>query len=194
MAAVQQMPPEAQQQIAPILAKLQNMPTEQREQHLSELLQELQQSMGGQQGMGGPQQPPGMEAQAADEDLYAAAQQQGLGALGGQEEMPTPPQDPAAEDAQQAEASAIEAKNELDNVKVTLSVRELLDLIGKGSATASLLKVKQLADTHKQKMDQTKAKAESEQQKQTQEQQQQAQEAQQGMMGGGGIYSAPMGG
>jgi hypothetical protein len=184
MAAVQKLPPEAQQQISPILEKLQNMPTEQREQHLSELLQELQQSMGGSQS-------PGMEAQAADEDLYAAAQQQGLG---GQEEIPAPPQDPAAEDAQQAEASAIEAKNELDNVKVTLSVRELLDLIGKGSATASLLKVKQLADTHKQKMDQTKAKAESEQQKQTQEQQQQAQEAQQGMMGGGGIYSAPMGG
>ena len=96
---------------------------------------------------------------------------------------------PGVEEADQAEASAIEARNELDNVKVSLTVRELLDLVGKGSATASLLKVKQLADTHKQKMDQTKQKAESDQQAQAQE----SQQSQQGMMGGG-IYPAPMGG
>jgi hypothetical protein len=95
----------------------------------------------------------------------------------------------AGQDAAQAEASAIEAKNELDNVKVTLSVRELLDLVGKGSATASLLKVKQLADTHQQKMEQTKQKAEVQQQQASQQQQ----ADQQGMMGGGGIYPQPMG-
>lgn len=106
--------------------------------------------------------------------------------------MPPQQQDPAAEDAAQAEQSAIEAKNELDNVKVTLSVRELLDLVGKGSATASLLKVKQLADTHQQKMEQTKQKAEADQQKAQAQQQQQQQADQQGMMGGG-IYPTPMG-
>jgi molecular chaperone DnaK (HSP70) len=83
----------------------------------------------------------------------------------------------------------IEAKNELDNVRVSLTVRELLDLVGKGSATASLLKVKQLADTHKQKMDQNKQKIDAAQQEQASSQQ----EAQQGMMGGG-IYPTPMGG
>jgi hypothetical protein len=103
------------------------------------------------------------------------------------------PQDPsqqAEEDATQAENSAVEAKNELDNVRVSLSVRELLDLVGKGSATASLLKVKQLADTHQQKMEQTRQKAESDQQKAQADQQQQ----QQGLIGDGGIYSSPMGG
>ena len=94
--------------------------------------------------------------------------------------------------AQSAEASAVNAKNELDNVRVTLTVRELLDLIGKGSATASLLKVKQLADAHNQKMEGIKQKAEMEQQKQQQEQQAAAQQAQQGMMSGGIYQSGPM--
>ena len=150
--------------------------------------------MTGMQQQGGGAQPPpqqgGMEAQAADEDLYAAAQQ-GMPSgdpMGGGGDM-FPPQDPADADAEHAEASAVEAKNELDNVKVTLSVRELLDLVGKGSATASLLKVKQLADTHKQKMDQTRQKAEADQQQQAQEQ-----AAQQNSMMSGGIYPSPMDG
>jgi hypothetical protein len=154
-----------------------------------------------------------MVAQAAEEDMYG-----GLGSpqdamndippeliqqylqeqSGGEQQsqdMPTEAapaqQDPVEEDAANAEASAIEAKNELDNVKVTLSVRELLDLVGKGSATASLLKVKQLADTHKQKMEQTRQKAESQQQQQEQKSQSAQQE---GMMNSGGIYPTPMGG
>jgi hypothetical protein len=132
-----------------------------------------------------------MEAQAADEDLYAAQQgqmadPQAAAMMGGAPQAPDQAQ-AASEDAGQAEASAIEAKNELDNVKVTLTVRELLDLTSKGTATASLLKVKQLADTHQQKMQQSKQKADTAQQQA--EQQQQAQ--QQGMMSGG-IYSAPM--
>jgi hypothetical protein len=140
-----------------------------------------------------------MMAQAsAEEDLYAAMQGGGEGQPGmmpPQESSPMPqggevaPQDAGAADADNAEASAIEAKNQLDNVKVTLTVRELLDLIGKGSATASLLKVKQLADSHKQKMEQTKQKADATQQQAQQKQQ----EASQGMMGGGGIYPTAMG-
>jgi hypothetical protein len=125
-----------------------------------------------------PQQDPqGMVAQASMEEMLLAQQQGGA------------PQEDPTQDAQAAENSAIEAKNELDNVKVTLSVRELLDLIGKGSATASLLKVKQLADTHQQKMEQIRQKAEADQQSAQQAQQSQ----QQGMMGGGGIYPSPMG-
>jgi len=195
MAAFQQLPPEAQQQVAPILQQLQGLPPEQREQHLSELLQQV---AGAQQSQGQPQgQPQGMVAQAAFEDQYVDPSQQ-LGMDPSQQpamdQAAMPMQDSqeqAAEDASQAEASAIEAKNELDNVKVTLSVRELLDLVGKGSATASLLKVKQLADTHQQKMEQTKQKAEADQQKAQQDQQ--AQQQDQGMMGGG-IYPTPMGG
>jgi hypothetical protein len=151
-----------------------------------------------------------MVAQAADEDIYGQPGldsippeliQQYMQAQQGGEALDQMPQeqasseapaqqDTAEEDAANAEASAVEAKNELDNVKVTLSVRELLDLVGKGTATASLLKVKQLADTHKQKMEQTRQKAEADQQKA-----QQGQTAdQQGMMGSGGIYPTPMGG
>lgn len=160
---------------------------------------------------------PGMVAQAAEEDMYGGVGldsippeliQQYMQQQGGEDpsaqqdpmmaqdpsaqaEAPAPAQqDPVEEDAANAEASAVEAKNELDNVKVTLSVRELLDLVGKGSATASLLKVKQLADTHKQKMEQTRQKAETQQQQQAQ----QGQTDQQGMMNSGGIYPTPMGG
>ena len=94
-----------------------------------------------------------------------------------------------SQEIQQAQSSADQTTNELDNVKVTLSVRELLDLVGKGTATASLLKVKQLADTHQQKMDQSKQKAEAANQKQQQQAQQQSQD--QGI-NSGGIYPSPM--
>ena len=191
MAAAQQLPPQVQQQVAPMLQQLQSLPPEQREQQLMQLLQQLQT----QQPQGMPPQG-GMTAQAsAEEDMYAAMQGGG-DMYGGGQEAAMPQQDPAAmqqasgtEDADNAEASAVEAKNELDNVRVSLTVRELLDLVGKGSATASLLKVKQLADTHKQKMEQTRQKAETDKQQASQDQQAQ----QQGMMGGGGIYPTAMG-
>jgi hypothetical protein len=190
-----QLPEEVQQQLEPLIEQLHGLPPEQKQQQLTQLAQQLSSMM--QQGQ---QQPPqgqpqgGMEAQAADEDLYAAQQAQ-MGdpqaMMGGGAPQPQPSPEQAqqdvAEDAGQAEASAIEAKNELDNVKVTLTVRELLDLTSKGTATASLLKVKQLADTHQQKMQQSKQKADTAQQQA--DQQQQAQ--QQGMMSGG-IYSSPM--
>ena len=212
MAAAQQLPPELQQQVAPMLQQLQSLPPDQREQQLMQLLQQIQQPQGtppqgtppqgtppqgtppqGTPPQGTPPQgmPPqgGMTAQAsAEEDMYAAMQGGG-DMYGAGQEAAMPQQSSGTEDADNAEASAIEAKNELDNVRVSLTVRELLDLVGKGSATASLLKVKQLADAHKQKMEQTRQKAETDKQQASQDQQAQ----QQGMMGGGGIYPTPMG-
>jgi hypothetical protein len=189
LAEVQKLPPEAQQQIAPILEKLQSMPPDQLDQYLQSLLAQMHQMEAGGQPQAAPQQ--GMIAQAAEgEDMYTAMQgMQGMQqdpSAGGQ---PQAPQEQAMQDADHAESSAIEAKNELDNVRVSLTVRELLDLVGKGSATESLLKVKQLADTHKQKMEQSRQKAEAAQQEQAQNQQ----ADQQGMMNGG-IYPTPMGG
>ena len=207
MTAVQQLPPQVQQQVIPLIQQLMAMPPQEREQHLQELLQQMTAMQGGgQPPQGDPSQmaamqggqPPqgGMEAQAADEDLFAAAQQGGgmdpsaQGGEGGADMsalLGAAQQDPAAQDADNAESSAIEAKNELDNVRVSLTVRELLDLTSKGTATASLLKVKQLADSHKQKMEQTRQKAEADQKQQAQEQ-----TAQQNSMMGGGIYPSPM--
>jgi hypothetical protein len=187
MNALQQLPPQVQQQIAPIIQNLQAMPPEQREQELAQILEQV----ASEAGTGAPAtQQQGMEAQASEEEakqaeMDPAMMQQMMAAQPAQDS-----QQQAADDAAQAENSAIEAKNELDNVRVTLSVRELLDLVGKGSATASLLKVKQLADTHQQKMDQTRQKAEADQQKAQADQQQQ----QQGIMGSGGIYANPMDG
>jgi len=179
--AAQQLPPEAQQQVMPILQQLMSLPPEQAEAKLQQILQQL--GAGAQQGGQPQQQPPqpqggGMVAQASVEDMYG-------GAMPPSEGSP----EAAAQDAGQAEASAIEARNELDNVRVSLTVRELLDLVGKGSATASLLKVKQLADTHEQKMEQSRQKAETQQA----DAQQQQQQSQQGMMSGG-IYPSPMDG
>jgi len=190
-----QLPEETQQQLEPLIEQLHGLPPEQKHQQLEQLAQQLSAAMQGQpQG----QQPQGMEAQAADEDPYTAMQgqmgdpQAMMGMPPGQS-VPDQTQQAAAEDAGQAEASAVEAKNELDNVKVTLTVRELLDLTSKGTATASLLKVKQLADTHEQKMQQSKQKADAAQQQNDQQQQAQQQAQQQGMMSGG-IYPSPMDG
>jgi hypothetical protein len=191
MAEVQKLPPEAQQQIAPVLQKLQALPPDQLEQHLQGLLEQMHQMEGGAPQGGAPQ--PGMEAQAAEgEDMFTAMQ--GMQGQPQPSEQPpemqqASPEQQAMQDGDDAESSAVEAKNELDNVRVSLTVRELLDLVGKGSATASLLKVKQLADTHKQKMEQGRQKADAAQQEQAQDQQ----ANQQGMMGSGGIYGAPMG-
>ena len=170
MHAVSQLPPEVQQQIMPLIQKIMAMPPEESEQYLQSLLQQMMAIQ--QQGQTGP-----MEAQAAED----------TGGLPLDSYMPQ--QEAVDQEAENAEASAVEAKNELDNVRVNLSVRELLDLIGKGSATASLLKVKQLADSHKQKMEQIKQKTEADQ---SQKAQQQA--AQQNSMMSGGIYPSPMDG
>ena len=186
LTALSQTPPQVQQQIAPMLQKLMSLPPEQQELHLSQLMQ-AQQAGGGAQGM-----PPGggMVAQASVEDLYAALQGGGEPQQGADMSPGSTMAQEGDEDAQRAEASVADAKNQLDNVRISLTVRELLDLVSKGTASASLFKVKQLADAHKQKMEQTKQKAEAAQQQQSQQQQ----ADQQGMMGGGGIYPSPMGG
>jgi hypothetical protein len=191
MQLLQGYPPETVQQVQPGLQQIMQLPSPQKEQQLQILLQFLQSQGGGQQQPAPQQQPPPqqaappqpmMQAQASAEDeMYAQIMQQ----QGSSQD----PQQQLQADADTAQASATEATNELDNVKVTLTVRELLDLVGKGTATASLLKVKQLADTHKQKMDQSKQKADAA----ASQQQAQQQAQQQGMMGGGGIYPTPMG-
>ncbi len=106
---------------------------------------------------------------------------------GAQQEQPQEQAQPQEEQSGMVpEGGHVNAENSLDNTKVTLSVRELLDLSSGGKATQSLLKVKQMAETHNKKMEAVQQQAEQEQV--TQQQQQQQQEA----MGQGGIYSQPM--
>jgi hypothetical protein len=96
----------------------------------------------------------------------------------------------APQDAPQAEAEGhLNAENNLDNTKVTLSVRELLDLSSGGKATQSLLKVKQMAEAHNKKMELSQQQAEQDQQVAQSEQQAAAQG---GGMAQGGIYGQPM--
>jgi len=102
------------------------------------------------------------------------------------EQQAAPAQGEAAQEGMVPTEGHVNAENSLDNTKVTLSVRELLDLSSGGKATQSLLKVKQMAETHNKKMEAVQQQAEQEQA--TQQQQQQQQEA----MGQGGIYSQPM--
>lgn len=117
-------------------------------------------------------------------------QQLGQGAPQAGAEAPADPSQPTQPEAGQEgmvpTEGHVNAENSLDNTKVTLSVRELLDLSSGGKATQSLLKVKQMAETHNKKMEAVQQQAEQEQV--TQQQQQQQQEA----MTQGGIYSQPM--
>lgn len=92
------------------------------------------------------------------------------------------PQPQADQSGASAEQAAFSAENTLDNTKITLSVRELLDLSNGGKATQSLLKIKQMADAHNKKMEAAQ-----------QQQEQQAAAQEQGMAAQpGGIYSQPM--
>lgn len=114
-------------------------------------------------------------------------QQLGQGApQTGTEQQAAPAQAEAGQEGTVPTEGHVNAENSLDNTKVTLSVRELLDLSSGGKATQSLLKVKQMAETHNKKMEAVQQQAEQEQA--TQQQQQQQQEA----MSQGGIYSQPM--
>ena len=101
----------------------------------------------------------------------------------------TPQQQGQSGDEASANAhdAAGRAENELDNTYVKLTVRELLDLVGKGQATAALLKVKQMASAHDQKMKQNEQKMQMAEQQATADQQ-----AQQQGLNTGGIYSQPM--
>ena len=149
---LQQLPPEAQQQVAPMLQQLQQLPPDQQLQQITQLTQQLGQ--GAQQGGQSQEAPQGAQ----------------------QEQAPK-------------EEGHHNAENSLDNTKVTLSVRELLDLSSGGKATQSLLKVKQMADSHNKKME-----VAQQQQEQQAAESQQAQQQQQSAMGQGGIYSQPMDG
>jgi hypothetical protein len=102
----------------------------------------------------------------------------------GAEEAQASPEQTAPEgDGMVPTEGHVNAENSLDNTKVTLSVRELLDLSSGGKATQSLLKVKQMAEAHNKKMETVQQQA---------EQDQAAQQQQQEAMGQGGIYSQPM--
>ena len=154
---LQQLPPEVQQQVA---QQLQQLPPEQQAQAMQQVMQQLQ---GGQQQQQQPQQPAGPgQPQAQGGQVTPAGQE------------PLPP-------------GHLQAENDLDNTKVQLSVRELMDLTSGGKATQSHLKVKQLVDGHNQKMQQAKQQAEQ----QAVQRQAEQQVAAQGMQSGGLYAQAP---
>jgi len=157
--ALASQPPQVQQQIQGFLSQLASFPPEEQIAQLSNVASQLTTQT----------QPPMQEqAQPSADNMQAPAD-----ASGGTE----------------AEQPGFAAENSLDNTKVTLSVRELLDLSSGGKATQSFLKVKQMAEAHNKKM-------EAVQQQQDMQAAEQAQQAQQdsAMSQGGGIYAQPMGG
>lgn len=155
-----QLPPEMAQQI-------QQLPPEQQQQALQQVMQQMQ----GGQGGGDPSQ---------------GGQPQG-GAGGGDPSQQGQQGNPGSATNQDGTANTnghIQAENQLDNTKVTLSVRELMDITSKGGASEALFKVKQLAGQHNQKMQSQQQKMQMEQQQAQMDQQ----AASQGMQSGG-IYS-----
>ena len=170
---LQQLPPEAQQQATQQLQQVQSLPPEQQQQALQQISQGLQQmtQQGAQGGQGQPQQ--GQPGQP---------QQQGQ------------PGNPGAVSNQDGTANTnghMEAENQLDNTKVTLSVRELMDITSKGGASEALFKVKQLAGQHNQKMQAQDQKMQQDQQQAQMDQQMQQQGMQAGAAGGGLYPQAP---
>lgn len=155
--ALASQPPQVQQQIQGFLSQLASFPPEEQIAQLSNVASQLTAQT---------QQP--TQEQAA---------QPGAGNM----------QAPAdTSGAAEAEQPGVAAENSLDNTKVTLSVRELLDLSSGGKATQSFLKVKQMAEAHNKKMEAV----------QQQQDMQAAEQAQQNsaMSQSGGIYAQPMGG
>jgi DNA polymerase III gamma/tau subunit len=118
-------------------------------------------------------------------NLLGQLQQQPQQASQPAPEQPQAQQSPQPDtSAAGAEQAAFSAENTLDNTKITLSVRELLDLSNGGKATQSLLKIKQMADAHNKKMEAVQQQQEQQAAAQSQEQSMAAQP--------GGIYSQPM--
>ncbi len=159
---VQQLPPEQQQQVMQQLQQVQQLPPEQQQQVLQQVSQGLdrQAQQGAAQGGQGAQQ-----AQGQPGNPGAASNQDGSANTNGH----------------------MQAENQLDNTKVTLSVRELMDITSKGGASEALFKVKQLAGQHNQKMQAQDQKMQMEQQQAAMDQQ----AAQQGMQSGGLYGAAP---
>lgn len=156
-------PTQAEQQLEPLYQQLdqlmQSSPPEVQQQ-LQQQMQEIEQL------------PPDQQVQAIEQLLQQAQQQ------------PPPPQQPQEEPAQQ-DPNEAQLDKTLDDTKVTVSVRQLLDLTSGGKATQSQLKTKQMVDAHNQKL---KSIAAKEEQQAIQQQEQEAAQAQdQGMMSGG-IY------
>jgi hypothetical protein len=117
---LQQLPPEAQQQAQQQLQQVQQLAPQEQLQALEQINQGLQQ-------------------------MAQQAQQQKPQGQGGDPNAQQQPQQPGQE---QLPPGHLQAENDLDNTKVTLSVRELMDLTSGGKATQSHLKVKQLVDSH----------------------------------------------
>jgi len=155
---MQQLPPEIAQQI-------QQMPPEQQQQALQQVMQQMQ---GGGQGGGDPAAQ-GQPQQGMPQDPSGGDPNTGL----------------TAQDGSANAAGHVKAENQLDNTQVTLTVRELMDITSGGKATQSLLKVKQMASQHNNKMNADQQKM----QQQSAQAQMDQQAAAQGMGGGGGIYS-----
>lgn len=160
-----QLPPEVQQQASQQLQQVQQLPPEQQQQALQQISQGLQQMVQqhAQGGQGG--KPPHGQSQGQPGNPGAATNQDGSANTNGH----------------------MQAENQLDNTKVTLSVRELMDITSKGGASEALFKVKQLAGQHNQKMQAQEQKMQMEQQQAAMDQQ----AAQQGMQGGGLYAQAP---
>jgi len=155
----------------------------QQEQQLQQLMAQLQQVLS--------TQPPQVQQQVQGviEQLSMLPPEQQIAQLSGVVSQLSQPEQ-AAPQAEQTNATppaqpGVAAENNLDETKVTLSVRELLDLSSGGKATQSLLKVKQMAEMHNKKM-------EAAQEQQAAQQEQAAQQAQQTPMSqAGGIYPQP---
>ncbi len=162
---LQSLPPEAQQTAMQQLQQIESLPPQQQQQALQQINQGLQQMV--QQGQQQQQQPGGQQPPAGPATQQGAEQQ-----APGQEALPP---------------GHLQAENDLDNTKVTLSVRELMDLTSGGKATQSHLKVKQLVDSHNQKMQQTSQQMQQDEAQAQAEQQAMAAQGQQG----GGLYPTP---
>lgn len=166
MQMVQQLPPEVQGEAQQAIQQVQQLPPDQQPQALQQIAQGIQQMtqqgaapQQGQQPHHGHHHHTGGQVGQTSGDVPGSANPQGH----------------------------VQAENQLDNTKVTLTVRELMDLTSGGSATKSLLAVKQLADAHNQKMQANQQKAQQAQQQAAMEQQ----AAAQGVNSGGLYAQAP---
>lgn len=168
---------QADQMMQQIMQMVQGAPPE-IQQQIAPQLQQIQQT------------PPEQQVQALQQlgDGLSQAQQQ---AQAPAQAAPGTPQDPS----QSPQGGAAPA-NDIYNTTVSLTVKELLDLVSGGKASATHAKVQQLAQ--KSQIAQQKAEADAAQQQQDAQAAQAQQQAQSigGVdMAGGGVYpQAPQGG
>lgn len=163
---------QSQQLMQQISQMAQQMPPEVQQQ-VQQAMQQIQQL------------PPDQQAQALQQVAQGMQQmtQQGGQPQGGGASQ----QQQGGTNQEQLPPGHMQAENDLDNTRVTLTVRELMDLTSGGKATQSHLKVKQLVDSHNQKMQQSAQQAEQ----QAQQAQIDQQAAAQGLQSGGLYAQAP---